>query len=102
VRFFYLSFALAFSACAPGPQQLVDTCLTSADLCPPCDSHDDCVIVSNLCHESASCVHADSNFAVTQDGCSLEHEPPEEVCACVSGVCRAERTFCAIPEGCPN
>lgn len=100
MRIFGLLLALALASCGMGPQELVDTCLRDGVNCPPCTSNADCVIASNLCHETASCVHRELNYGVTQEGCSLEHDPPEERCSCIESVCRSEATFCALPEGC--
>jgi hypothetical protein len=100
--FTWLILWAVLAACGPGSQELVSGCLNDPMLCPACGSDADCVIVSNACHETASCAHREANVAVTQEGCSQEHDPPDDRCACLGNICQAEKTFCAIPEGCPG
>jgi hypothetical protein len=95
-----LVLAFALPACGLGSQELVSSCLDDPTLCPACSTNADCVITSNLCHENAYCSHKDAPIFVTQDGCSAEYRPPDEACACIQNVCQANKTFCAIPEGC--
>jgi hypothetical protein len=74
-----------------GEQELKDDCPHSNGACPACSSDNDCVIVSNPCHETASCTHRNRNppLSVDQIGCSTEYDkPPANRCGCVQNVCR--------------
>ena len=83
--------ALSLAACG-GRQDLVSPCIEAGASCPPCSVNDECVVVSNACHETASCTHRDSGLVVTMDGCSdaQAHEvPPDSDCVCQQAVCQA-------------
>lgn len=89
----WIGLVLALAACH-GEQALRDDCATAGGDCPACQDDRDCVIVSNACHETATCTHArrDPPLAVTQEGCAswLAYDvPPAERCGCVQSVCRA-------------
>lgn len=89
-----LLFALVLAgilACGKGEQELRDDCPTAGTACPACTSDSDCTIVSNPCHETATCTHArrEPVLTVNQIGCNSEYDrPPAERCGCVSSVCR--------------
>jgi hypothetical protein len=79
------------AACA-GTQDLANDCPDADGACPPCSAHEECVVVSNPCHDTAWCTHVDRDppLAVNQIGCNLEHEvPPDSACGCVRGACAA-------------
>lgn len=87
----WLVFAtiLATSSCL-GLQDVRDHCLEAPDNCPPCQLDNECVIVSNPCHETAHCTHRDTHLSVNQIGCNLEYDvPSDDVCRCVEGLCRS-------------
>ncbi len=84
--------ALVLLACR-GEQELRDDCPSAGAACPACREDADCVIVSNTCHEVATCTSKTRNppFAVDQIGCNWEYDrPPAERCGCVAGVCRSK------------
>ncbi len=76
-------------------QTLTSPCLAGAaasdpKACPACAAAADCYVLSNPCHASASCVPRAGNWAVTLEGCSVEHEvPPASECVCTNQVCQA-------------
>jgi hypothetical protein len=74
-----------------GEQEVVDYCAGDPSQCTPCHSSEQCVIVSNACHETASCVHRDVGLAVTQEGCNYGYDvPSDSVCECVQNVCSSD------------
>lgn len=84
---------LALLAVACGREQKISNpCLEEPGLCDPCHADSECVILSNSCHEYASCVPAGSDFAVNEIGCSsaLEYDvPADSECVCEATVCRS-------------
>jgi hypothetical protein len=87
----FLSMALAMVLAGCGRvQEIQNTC--DGDLeCPACTTDNQCVIVSNACHETAACVHRDVELSVNQIGCSdaLAYEVPDDaVCTCQASVCK--------------
>lgn len=85
---------LSSSACLLPPQKLTSPCVDKSvtdagDMCPTCVTDGDCYVLSNACQEAAACVHRTSNWAVTLEGCSVEHPPPVATCGCVEGVCQS-------------
>lgn len=86
--------SLLGSGCLLAPQTLNSPCVgmpvdTDGGACPACATDADCVIASNRCYASASCVPKDGNWAVTLLGCSVEHPPTTMTCGCVNSVCTA-------------
>lgn len=85
--------ALLLSGCLLSPQVLESPCQrqppTDGGSCPACATDGDCAIVSNACYATAHCVPREGNWAVTLLGCSVEHPPPTQTCACVDQVCQA-------------
>jgi len=84
-----------FSGCLLEPQKLGSPCLgqpasTDGGPCPACAVDADCVILSNRCHPSASCVPKDGNWFVTLEGCEVQHPPTMVECGCVESVCQAK------------
>ena len=89
-----LAWALLSLGCLP-PQTLDSPCVNQpatvdGGACPACATDGDCVIASNQCYASASCVPRDGNWAVTLLGCEVMHPPTMATCGCVEGVCRAK------------
>jgi hypothetical protein len=72
-----------------GDQELLAYCDQEGLDCPPCSSNAECVVLSNACHETASCVHRDDDtVAVTMDGCNWSYDvPPDSECVCTESVC---------------
>jgi hypothetical protein len=94
-RSLFVAVALSAVLACHGEQELHSDCVKSPDVCPPCTTDAECIIVSNECHESAACTHRDRDppLAVNQIGCSSELEydrPPPERCGCARNVCRAK------------
>lgn len=84
--------ALVVLGACRGEQELRDDCPTAGAACPACTKDEDCAIVSNPCHASATCTSRarTPTLAVNQIGCNLEYDvPPAEHCGCIAGVCRA-------------
>ena len=82
--------ALLLAACSL-PQQLASPCVgmpVSANTCPACTTDADCAIISNPCHEAASCVPKAAFWAVDAIGCDFEHAPTTSTCGCVNSVCQ--------------
>lgn len=92
IRLALLSACVFLAAACGRDQEIIDPCLEDPGLCSPCNADAQCVIVSNSCHEYGSCVPADDDFAVAQDGCSaaLEYDvPADSECVCEDTVCRS-------------
>ena len=90
----FLFAALMTTGGCRGVQEIQNTCDGELE-CPPCTTDDECVIVSNACHETAACVHRDVDLAVNQIGCSdaLPHEVPQDTeCTCQEETCRGVGT----------
>ena len=70
-----------------GMQGVKDYCAEQGN-CPACTTDADCEIVSNSCHEFATCAPKAANLSVNQIGCSIEYDvPSDDVCRCVEKVC---------------
>jgi hypothetical protein len=83
--------AFLLGACK-GEQELKDDCPSAGGACPLCASDSECVIVSNPCHETATCTHArrEPKLVANSIGCGAEYDvPPAESCGCVANVCRS-------------
>lgn len=70
-------------------QELTSYCLEPGVTCPPCSTDDECAVLSNACHETATCVHRDDvGVAVTMEGCGIENDvPPDSDCVCIDTTC---------------
>ncbi len=88
------ALVLFASGCLLAPQVLDSPCAgqpaTDGGACPACATDADCVIATNRCYASASCVPREGNWAVTLLGCSVEHPPTTATCGCVNSVCQAK------------
>ena len=72
-----------------GPQDVVETCVEEANMCPECQTDEDCVMKGNTCEERAFCAHRETDIITTSLGCNGGYRmPPDTACACDAGVCR--------------
>jgi hypothetical protein len=86
---FRACIVLAVAACS-SEQRLRDDCTTPGVTCPACASDSDCEIVSNACHEAATCTDRRRELQVNQIGCLVENDvPADDRCACIQGMCRS-------------
>jgi len=85
----YLALVLLAAGCRVA--EPVDLCLREPGRCPLCASDVECVFAGNPCQKHVYCIHRDTEFAVSQEGCSdaLSYEWPDDGdCVCREEVCR--------------
>lgn len=68
-----------------------EPCVDDPQLCPACESDNDCAFMGNSCYETVDCAHVDAGLAYPELGCSqaLEYSwPDDSECVCRASVCR--------------
>ena len=86
-----LSLALLLLAAGCRVAEPVDVCVNEPGRCPDCADSSECVFAGNSCQKHVYCIHRDTEFAVTDEGCSqaVQYEwPSDSDCACRDAVCR--------------